>query len=258
MNKKKKIFIGFILFIILILIFKIIITTQYKEHHSSTTPIEKEYTVYYLLNIDGMKGLGHSALMLVDNHENGLFYSYNGMQYSLVECLVGKAGIGKMKMFDLTSDEVEKFLSSGNLEVSDVSECDNFDRLSYKYITAEEYNLIKNELDYYITIADKYEQLYADAFNSEGEEKQQAEKNLQEFVELKNVPKYQIYNHNCDTVARESIATVDNEMLNYNKSMEKLTPSANYKNMYKNLDYSWGFIHMGQDTFLEKLLWYVF
>lgn len=182
MNKNKKIFIGFILFIILILFVKIIITTQYKERPSTIISTEKEHTVYYLLNIDGMKGLGHSALMLVDDQGSGFFYSYNGMQYSLMECLVGKAGIGKMKLFELTSDEVKDFLSTGDLEVSDVTECDNFDRLSYKYISAKEYNSIKNELDYYITIGDKYEQLYAAAFNSEGEEKQNAEKILQEFV----------------------------------------------------------------------------
>lgn len=37
--------------------------------------------VYYLLNIDGMKGLGHAAFMLTDEQGNGQVYSYNGMQY---------------------------------------------------------------------------------------------------------------------------------------------------------------------------------
>lgn len=91
--------------------------------------------IYYLLNIDGMKGLGHAAFLLVDEQGEGLFYSYNGMQYSLPECLLGKAGIGKMKSFALNREQTEQFLTAGDLEVSDTSECDNFDRALYRCVS---------------------------------------------------------------------------------------------------------------------------
>lgn len=43
----------------------------------------EECMLYYIVNVDGMKGLGHSILMLVDQEGCGTVYSFNGMQRSL-------------------------------------------------------------------------------------------------------------------------------------------------------------------------------
>lgn len=74
MKKTKRFLIIIFLFLTVTIISRIIINSQYIEH-PTTQKTEKEYVVYYLLNIDGMKGLGHSALMLVDENGAGLFYS---------------------------------------------------------------------------------------------------------------------------------------------------------------------------------------
>ena len=130
MQKRKKAIAVVFLALIVIMVIKIISNTQYKER-GITASEERTPAVYYLLNIDGMKGLGHSALLLVDSQGNGSLYSYNGMQYSLMECLMGKAGIGKMALYELTPECVAGFLETGDLEVAVESECDNYDRALY-------------------------------------------------------------------------------------------------------------------------------
>lgn len=211
--------------------------------------------IYYLLNIDGMKGLGHAAFLLVDEQGEGLFYSYNGMQYSLPECLLGKAGIGKMKSFALNREQTEQFLTAGDLEVSDTSECDNFDRALYRCISRGDYEQIRQEAEYYITVGDEYEELYARFYSAGDAKNSQAEQALQEFSKRDDIPLYQIYHHNCDTAARECIAAVDKEMEDYNQSGARLTPAANYKQMYRKLGKRWGAVNLGEDTWKEKLLW---
>ena len=59
----------------------------------------RDCRAYYLLNMDGMKGLGHAALLLVDEKGEGRLFSYNGMEYNIFWCLLGKKGLGKMKEF---------------------------------------------------------------------------------------------------------------------------------------------------------------
>lgn len=197
-----------------------------------------ECVFYYLLNIDGMKGLGHSAFLLVDEQGEGVFYSYNGMQYSLSECLAGKAGVGKMKEFQLTAEEVAELLDTGNLQVSDVSECDNFDRILYRSISGEEYRQIQENIKIYIQVGEEFEQF--------GEV----------ITEMAEVPLYQIYHHNCDTVAREQIALVDTQVAEYNETRRKLTPARNYKGMCRYMDSLWGYGKIGSDSFVERVLWY--
>lgn len=45
-----------------------------------------------------MKGLGHSILMVVDEEGCGTVLSFNGMQRSLSESLMGKSGVGKLSI----------------------------------------------------------------------------------------------------------------------------------------------------------------
>lgn len=59
---------------------------------------EEDCMLYYIVNADGMKGLGHSIVMVVDEKGCGKVFSYNGMQRSLWESLPGRSGIGKMSI----------------------------------------------------------------------------------------------------------------------------------------------------------------
>lgn len=211
--------------------------------------------VFYLLNLDGMKGLGHSALMLVDGHGEGRLFSYNGMQYNLIQCLMGKEGIGKMKEFGLSADEVEELLETGNLNVEDFAECDNFDRALFRYIDREQYDRILMEAEKYAQAGDEFERLYAELHSKTGPDISEAQEQMDRFLARPDLPRYQIYRHNCDTAARELLGLVDEEMASYNASKEKLTPSGNYKNMCALLGETWGYMGLGQDSLLETLLW---
>lgn len=73
----------------------------------------RDCRAYYLLNIDGMKGLGHAALLLVDEKGEGLL-------------LTG----------DLPSEEYE--------------ECRNFDRALWRYLSGEEYEKILQGTEAYL------------------------------------------------------------------------------------------------------------
>lgn len=217
--------------------------------------IDNSCAIYYLLNIDGMKGLGHTAFMLKDENGNGQIFSYNGMQYSLLECLVGKAGVGKMKIFSLNPEEVNAFLHTGNLQVEDVAECDNFDRILYRYISRKEFEQIQKEAEKYIMTGTEYETLYAALFHASGEEITLAEENLNNFLNRDDLLKYQIYIHNCDTVARELIALIDKEVKEFNISKGNLTPVDNYIGMCNVVGEAWGYQKIGEDTLIERLIW---
>lgn len=218
--------------------------------------------ICYLLNLDGMKGLGHSALLLIDEDGNGQIFSYNGMQYNLFQCLIGNEGIGKMKEFDMDALETENFLKTGSPSMSEdekinFEECIDFDRILYRYISREQYNLIRQSITPYIDAGDQYETLYARLHGAEplsALEKNMIDEELRFLREDPQTPKYQIYNHNCDTAARELIAIVDEDMLLYNKFSARLTPSGNYKSMCRMFSENWGYGALGTDTLLEKLL----
>lgn len=248
--KKKK-----ILFALLLAgVMAAFLDAPFREH-----PLHEEVSdtcaVYLLLNIDGMKGLGHTAFMLRDEQGNGYVYSYNGMQYSLIECLLGKAGIGKMKVFALKPDEATAFLQTGELQVEDTAECDNFDRVLYRRISREEYEHIQNGATRYIDAGVEFESLYAAVIEAVNEDKIAAEESLNEFLKREDVPKYQIYVHNCDSVARELIGLIDAEMSLYNEEHVKLTPTGNYLGMCKEFGGQWGYEAIGKDTLIERIFW---
>lgn len=217
--------------------------------------------VCYLLNLDGMKGLGHSALLLIDETGAGQIFSYNGMQYNLFQCLLGKKGIGKMKVISMNPEETSLFLETGEPPASAVpgegfDECHNFDRILYRYITADELETILSGTQKYIEAGNEFEKLYADLYSAENEEgrKSSAEQAMEAFLARESLPKYHIYTHNCDTAARELIALADSEMAVFNSSESVLLPSSNYRNMCRFLGSSWGFRVLGEDSWRERLL----
>lgn len=54
----------------------------------------EECMLYYMVNADGMKGLGHSILMVVDEKGCGTVLSFNGMQCSPRRALWERAALG--------------------------------------------------------------------------------------------------------------------------------------------------------------------
>ena len=227
--------------------------TSYREYRSE----HGLCGIYYLLNVDGMKGLGHAALMLTDEQGEGRIFSYNGMQYNLAQCLLGKEGIGKMKEFFLDREGVEELLDTGTLPAGEYEECSNFDRALWRKISREQYEIVVQAAEVYIAAGDDFERLYAALYERSGEEAEKLWKQIEDFPKREGIPLYQIYTHNCDTAARELMGAIDDEVSGYNESAAKLTPNGNYRNMCRKLGDTWGFRRLGEDTFKETLLNYL-
>lgn len=251
--KKIKIVAGLVLLLLVICVIRII-SVQPVPDRECLILDNSPCRIYYLLNIDGMKGLGHSALLLVDEDGYGQVCSYNGMQYNLMQCLMGKEGIGKMKQFSLGPESVEILLRTGDLQAGDYEECDNFDRALYRCLTEEQYERIRQMITFYVEVGDEFEMLYANLQNAKGDIRFDAQEQMDLFLSRKEIPNYQIYTHNCDTVARELIALEDEEVKEYNISHVKLTPNGNYKNMRNRLSDIWGYKCLGEDSLVERLL----
>lgn len=213
--------------------------------------------IYYLLNLDGMKGLGHSALMLVDEAGEGHIFSYNGMQYNLFQCLLGKQGIGKMKEFTPDKVCVEELLDTGDLPAGKYEECSNFDRALWRRISREQYEQVLQAAQLYIKAEEEYERLCGELYEHSGEEAEEIRQQIEEFLTSEDTPLYQIYTHNCDTAARKLMEEIDEEVKVYNQSDAKLTPNGNYRNMCKKLGSAWGFRCLGEDTIKETILNYL-
>ncbi len=251
MKRKRKILVVVLFVLVSLTLWKILFYSPFEERECRRT--EEACQVCYLLNLDGMKGLGHSALLLIDEEGFGKVFSYNGMQYNLAECLAGSEGIGKMMEYTLEPQKVDDLLRTGDLEAGDYAECDNFDRMLYRWISRDQYEQILCAAEDYVKVGDQYEELYAAVYNAEEAQRQEAEAEMEVFL-AQDLPHYQIYTHNCDTVARELLAVVDEELQRYNAKEQKLTPKGNYKNMCSYLSTRWGIARLGEDSLAEKLL----
>ena len=64
-KRRKRIVTGFFLVVMVVFVVKIIFSLQYKERIIAAYG-EKTAAVYYLLNIDGMKGLGNSLCKIIE------------------------------------------------------------------------------------------------------------------------------------------------------------------------------------------------
>lgn len=238
--------IGLGLGVLLLIVFVIIIRNLFSksiERNANVQDKSLPCKVYYALNIDGMKGLGHTALLLQDETGSMQIFSYNGMQNTLIECLMGKAGIGKMKQFTLDSTAVDKFWKTGDLQAEQFEECDNFDRVAYCAISEKEYETILLGIQQYIAAGDEFERLYAIDI-----EKAEA------FSVGEDIPKYQIYTNNCDTVARKLLALISPEIAGYNDSVRVQTPGYSFKQMCRILGDDWGIMKLGEDSLTENML----
>ena len=225
MNKKKKgrkIF-GIILILLLVFAGYRLVTRSGMNGKECRIAEDEECEIYYLLNIDGMKGLGHSALMLVDEAGEGRIFSYNGMQYNLFQCLLGKKGIGKMKEFVLDESCVTELLDTGKLPAGEYEECSDFDRALWRGISREQYEQILQAVELYIKAEEEYMRLCEALYQYSGEESEEIQRQIDDFLAREDTPLYQIYTHNCDTAARELMGEIDEEVRAYNQSDKKLS-----------------------------------
>lgn len=118
--------------------------------------VKGECMLYYIVNADGMKGLGHSILLIVDEEGCGRVFSFNGMQRSLGESLLGKSGVGKMSVGVMTAEETTAFLQTGDLNLAGDQLTDNYDMALYRPITTEEFHVILEQLTPYIAAEEQF------------------------------------------------------------------------------------------------------
>ncbi len=251
MRKKFKygIWVSFISVLVIYLIFCMVFQFP-QERESDTTD---ECSVYYAVNTDGMKGLGHSILVLVDEEGNGTVLSFNGMQRNLPEALMGQTGVGKMSIGLMDVEEMEMFLRTGDLDLEGDQLKDNYDLALYRNINCNEYDAILEEAEIYIETGNDYEELYAKYASATGEEKAMYKQQLEEMGSDKTLPLYQIYTNNCDRVARKLLSRVDEEVALYNEETLRMTPNGNIKGLANYTD-NWGCIKMGELSMNEKIL----
>lgn len=215
---------------------------------------DEDCMLYYIVNADGMKGLGHSILMIVDEKGCGTVCSFNGMQRSLGECLLGKSGIGKFSTGVMNAKETEMFLQSGDLCLDGDQLTDNYDVALYRPITMEAYQAILEQTAPYLAAEAEYQMLYEKwAMEEDAVSKAEYQQALVQMAEDESLPLYQIYTHNCDHVARIIAGTVDQELQKYTESAWRMTPNGNLKAFAGRAD-DWGVMILGKQRLPEKIL----
>lgn len=219
-----------------------------------TTIAIEDCMLYYIVNIDGMKGLGHSVVLLVDEDGSGTVISFNGMQRTLIECLLGKSGVGKMSIATMTKAETALFLETGNLNLDKDQLADNYDIALYRPITVEEYDTVLEQTAPYLAAEEQFTVLYENwALEIDVRKKEGYQQDLECLGQDTSLPLYQIYTNNCDHVARILIGSVDLEMEAYSQRTEHITPNGNLKAFGRKAQ-NWGVMMLGIQSIQEKLL----
>lgn len=210
--------------------------------------------LYYLVNVDGMKGLGHSLLMLTDAQGNGTVLSFNGMQGTLWEALLGGAGVGKLGVGSLDEESVTAFLRTGDLNLDGDQFQDNYDLALYRSITEEEFQAVLDGAIPYLETGEKFEALYAlYAASTDPVERAEYEKEMEQMSRNSSLPLYRLYTNNCDHVARLLAGIVDEDLAMYNEKTSRLTPNGNFKAFGRSTE-NWGVLHIGKTTLWERAL----
>lgn len=193
---------------------------------------EDEYHVYYLNNMDGAKVFGHSSILVENIDGTSEFYTYMGTGDTM-SALKGEDSLGYMGHEFLTKEETEEFLKTGDIDVKmpgDWYNSDNYDRALKRSITAEEYDQIIATAEYYV-------KLYTDG-------------NVVEDINtyLQNEPNaiYNLYSHNCDTVAGEILGVVDPYFVTCQEGVGHTTPNDSFYVRMVFLEDTWDFIGVGE------------
>lgn len=213
--------------------------------------------LYYMVNADGMKGLGHSILLLVDQEGCGTVYSFNGMQRSLGECLFGKSGIGKFSTGVMTAEETAQFLQSGDLHLDGDQLADNYDMALYRPITEADYQTVLEQAAPYLAAEEDFSVIYENwATEDDAAKKAEYQQDLEEMGEDDSLPLYQIYTNNCDHAARRIAASVDQDLREYNDSAWRITPNGNLKAFAGKAE-KWGVMTLGEQSLTERILMFL-
>ena len=217
----------------------------------------EECMLYYIVNADGMKGLGHSILLVVDEEGCGRVFSFNGMQRTLGESLLGKSGIGKMSVGTMTAEETEAFLQTGDLKLDGDQLADNYDMALYRPISSEEYQMILAQLAPYFEAEKQFAELYEKWVREEDRDrKAEYEQTLEQLGREEGLPLYQLYTHNCDQAARLLAAPIDPVLQDYTQHSWRVTPNGNLKAFGQRAE-SWGVMTLGRLSFSEKMLMFL-
>lgn len=213
--------------------------------------------LYYIVNADGMKGLGHSIVMVVDEEGCGTVLSYNGMQRTLPESLLGKSGIGKMSIGTMAAEETDAFLRSGNLCLGGDQLTDNYDVALYRPITAQDYHIILEQAAPYLAAGEQFVVLYGKwAMEEDADKKAEYEQELERMGQGDELPAYQIYTNNCDHVARLLASSVDSEMQDHINHNWHMTPNGNLK-AFGIKAQNWGIMTLGEQSLSERILMFL-
>ena len=210
--------------------------------------------LYYLVNTDGMKGLGHSILLLVNEEGQGTVLSFNGMQRSLGEALIGKSGVGKLSVGEMDRKDTDAFLLTGDLNLEGDQLHDNYDMALFCTITYEDYQAVMALTGPYVQAGEDFEALFALAANTADEsEKAEYEETMKEMGQDASLPLYNLYTYNCDHAARYFAAAANQDMASYNENAFRMTPNGNFKAFAQKAD-DWGVIRLGKASFIEQVL----
>lgn len=215
---------------------------------------EESHMLYYMVNTDGMKGLGHSILMLVDEEGCGTVLSFNGMQRSLWESLMGKSGVGKMSMGTMSAEETTAFLQSGDLHIDGDQLTDNYDMALYRPITEKEYHAILERTAPYLAAEEQFGILYEKwALEEDAGKKAEYKQELEQMGQDDTLPLYRIYTNNCDHAARLLVSGVDPQMQDYIRHAWRMTPNGNLKAFGREAK-EWGVMALGKQSLAERIL----
>lgn len=249
---------GFIKYSILVLlVFYLLVCFSMRLSVRDMSFSEEDCMLYYIVNADGMKGLGHSIVMVVDEKGCGTVFSYNGMQRSLRESLLGRSGVGKMSIGMMTADETDAFLQSGNLQIDKDQLTDNYDVALYRPITAKEYQIVVEQAEPYLAAERQFTDLYEKWAVEENTDKKATYKQaLQQMGQGGVQPVYQIYKNNCDHVARLLAASVDSELRDYTDHAWRMTPNGNVKAFGRKTE-NWGMMTLGEQSLPERILMFL-
>lgn len=218
---------------------------------------DEECMLYYMVNADGMKGLGHSILMVVDEKGCGTVLSFNGMQRSLPESLMGKGGVGKLSVGTMDAEETRAFLLSGDLALEGDQLTDNYDMALYRPITAEDYQTILEQTVPYREAEEAFAALYGQWVTEEDAgRKAEYEQALEQMGREECPPVYRIYTNNCDHVARAFVSSIDPDMQEYIQDAWRITPNGNLKAFGKKAK-KWGVMTLGEQTLKENVLMFL-
>lgn len=177
---------------------------------------EADYSIYYLNNMDGAKGLGHSAILLVDEDGQGDFYSYMGGGNDIWQTITQWTG-GYIAHKQLNNTEVNNLLATGDIWIemqNKKKNFDNYDRALVNEIAESDYvKIIEKANDY-----------------------------------CNNPPNYQMFGYNCDSFAVELISIVTPDI-----KMPELMPNNSFYMRGKEWK-DWELISIGKSSITERLL----